>query len=71
MTSAERWETRQRLLSRAAGWLASYHHFEAQPSPGMHDDAEMELKEDGLLAAARAFVKAHEDVKLPDYMESQ
>jgi hypothetical protein len=55
-----RYDTRELLLSAAAGWMSSNHYFNSQ-SPGPWDDAEMALNDDRLLIAARSFVEAHED----------
>lgn len=68
----DRYITREALLSQAATYLASEHHFNASHTPGPNDDAEMEYNEERLLLAARAFVEAHKDVKTAHeiYMES-
>lgn len=55
-------QERTELLSAAASWISSDLHFQAA-SPGPHDDAEMELRDDELEAAARKFVAALEGRK--------
>lgn len=50
-------QERTELLSAAASWISSDLHFQAA-NPGPHDDAEMELRDDELEAAARKFVAA-------------
>lgn len=52
-------QERTELLSAAASWISSDLHFQAS-SPGPHDDAEMELRDEELDAAARKFVAALE-----------
>lgn len=62
MSGNDRWDATRRLVSASAGWLSSHHHFEAS-LPGPYDDAEMELKDEMLLDAARAYVAAHAGVR--------
>lgn len=58
MSTHEKYTTRERLLACAASWLASEHYLNSA-QPGPDDDAEMGLKDDHLLIAAREFVEAH------------
>lgn len=48
---------KMRLISAALGYMASQTYLETQ-DPGPHDDAEMEMKDDMLTEAARAYVEA-------------
>lgn len=62
-TRADRYESRHKLLATAASWMASEFHSQTR-LPGPHDDAEAELNDDRLLAAAREYVEAHEGVEV-------
>lgn len=60
MDTTDSYDARERLLSRAASFLAS-EHYHRTVTGNPNEDAEMEYAEDGLLEAAREFVKAYED----------
>lgn len=48
---------REELIAAALGLAASRIYLEAQTTPGAHDDAELELRQEIFDAAAYAYVK--------------